>query len=245
MINVGSECVKKLRLNNCRNAKSIFRDYISGIPGEYECIGDLIKYSVANWELFLQNIKDKVKSDWNNTNGLTQLVNIIEMLNEREISCGEIIQIMHEVSNEIKKKEEALERNRKHMEETEKKRLAEEARQKKEIEEIRRRVKEREEKEKERKHREESKIRREEKEKENLKKDRLAKKGDIDIKKELCEKERNRLGSSFEQNAKKFLSRASSVVSDTMIRREVNRRVEQIIDMRHPFLAKYRLSRLG
>jgi len=245
MINVGSECVKKLRLNNCRNAKSIFRDFISGIPGEYECISDLIKYSVDNWKLFLQIVKDKVNTDWNNTNGLIELDKIIQILSLKNIDCEEIVQIMHNVSNEIKKREEKLELIRKNKEEFEKKRLVEENQLKKEFKEREKRLIEREEREKEANRREESKIRRGEEEKKRLDEEKRSKKSYIDMKKELCEKERIRLGSSFEQGAKQFLSKNSHELSHDTIRREVNRRVELIIDLNHPFLAEYQLSRLG
>lgn len=257
MINVGSECVKKLRLNNCRNAKSIFRDFISGIPGEYECIGDLIEYSVANWTLFLQGIKDKVKSDWNNTNGLIELDKIIQMLSLRNIDCEEIVQIMHEVSNEIKKKEETLEHIRKIKEETEKKRLAEEERWKKATEQWMKELEERREnerircekemrekyereqrKKKEAEHREIARTIREERHKQMI----LNGKG-WQVKEELYEIKKIEMGDELIRQARTYLTRINPKRHPFKadIKMRVRSIIETMINNEYPILAKHRL----
>jgi len=257
MINVGSECVKKLRLNNCRNAKSIFRDYISGIPGEYECISDLIKYSVANWALFLQNIKDKVKLEWNNTNGLIELDKIIQMLSLRNISCEEIVQIMHKVSNEIKKKEETLERIRKYKEETEKKRLAEEARQKKTTEQWMKELEERRENERIRREKEireqHEREQREKKEAERREIERTIReerhkqmildgKG-WQVKEELYEIKQKELGDELKHQARIYFNRVNPkrYPFKEEIKKHCRTIIETIIDKEYPILAKHRL----
>jgi hypothetical protein len=257
MINVGSECVKKLRLNNCRNAKSIFRDYISGIPGEYECIGDLIKYSLANWALFLQNIKDKVKLEWNNTNGLIELDKIIQMLTLRNISCEEIVQIMHKVSNEIKKKEEASERIRKHMEETEKKRLYEEEQQKKatelwmkELEKRRenKRIRHEEEirEQNEREQREKKEAERREIQRvimEERHKQMILDGKSWQVKEELYEMKKIEMGDELKNQARAYFTRVNP--KRHPFKEEIKKRcrtiIETIIDKEYPILAKHRL----
>ena len=257
MINVGSECVKKLRLNNCRNAKSIFRDFISGIPGEYKCIGDLIKYSVANWTLLLQGIKDKVKSDWNNTNGLIELDKIIQMLSLMNINCEEIVQIMHEVSDEIKKKEETLEHIRKIKEETEKKRLAEEERRKKATEQWMKELDERRHNERIRCEKEmREKYEREQREKKEAELREIARmimeerhkqlildgKG-WQVKEELYEMKKIEMGDELIRQARAYFTRINP--KRHPFKEEIKKRcctiIETIIDKEYPILARHRL----
>jgi hypothetical protein len=249
MINVGSECVKKLRLNNCRNAKSIFRDYFSGIKGEYECIGDLIKYSDANWALFLQNIEDKVKLEWNNTNGLIELDKIIQMLSLKNISCQEIVEIMHKVSDE-------LERIRKYKEETEKKRLAKEEQQKKEEEERKENERIRREKEiseqNERKQREKEEAERKKKDAERREIERMTIEEHCkqmirdgkgwQVKEELYKKKREEIGENeLRKQAREYFRKKNP--NRHPFKEDIKKRchiiIESIIEKEYPILAKH------
>ena len=112
MINVGTDCVKKFRLNNCRSARSILTGSISGTRGNYQQICDLIKYSNENWLTFLESIKSKANSDWDNLIGLTEINKIIEFLSENAVDCNELQLIVSKIQERINQRNQLAETHR-------------------------------------------------------------------------------------------------------------------------------------
>ena len=112
MINVGTDCVKKLRLKNCRSARSILTGSISGTPGNYQQICDLIKYSNENWLTFLESIKSKANSDWDNLIGLTEINKIIEFLSENGVECDDLHVIVSKIQEGINQRNQLAETHR-------------------------------------------------------------------------------------------------------------------------------------
>jgi hypothetical protein len=112
MINVGTDCVKKLRLKNCRSARSILTGTISGTRGNYQQICDLIKYSNENWLTFLESIKSKANSDWDNLIGLTEINKIIEFLSENGVECNDLHVIVSKIQERINQRNQLAEIHR-------------------------------------------------------------------------------------------------------------------------------------
>lgn len=101
MINVGTTCVKKIRLKNCKNVRSVMMSFINGTRGHYKEICDLIKYSNENWITFLESIKSKVHSVWDNLIGLTEINKIIKLFSENSIDCSDLHDIVREIQKRI------------------------------------------------------------------------------------------------------------------------------------------------
>jgi len=112
MINVGTNCVKKLRLNNCRTVRSILTGDINGTRGNYQQICDLIKYSNENWLTFLESIKSKANSDWDNLIGLTEINKIIEFLSENGVECDDLHVIVSKIQEGINQRNQLAEIHR-------------------------------------------------------------------------------------------------------------------------------------
>jgi len=112
MINIGTDCVKKLRLKNCKSARSILTGTISGTRGNYQQICDLIKYSNENWLTFLESIKSKANSDWDNLIGLTEINKIIEFLSENAVDCNELQLIVSKIQERINERNQLAETHR-------------------------------------------------------------------------------------------------------------------------------------
>ena len=97
MINVGTTCVKKLRLNKNNSVRHVFLKFINGSRGEYQDICDLIKYSNENWITFLESIKSKVHSVWDNLIGLTEINKIIKLFSDNSIDCSDLQDIVRQI----------------------------------------------------------------------------------------------------------------------------------------------------
>ena len=104
MINLGTTCVKKLRLNKNNSVRSVFLKFINGSRGEYQDICDLIKYSNENWVTFLESIKSKVHSVWDNLIGLTEINKIIKLFSDNSIDCSDLDDIVREIQKRIDEK---------------------------------------------------------------------------------------------------------------------------------------------
>jgi hypothetical protein len=104
MINVGSTCVKKLRLNKKKTVRFIIHNFINGSRGDYQEICDLIKYSNDNWISFLESINSKVNSDWNNIIGLIEINNIIKLFTDNNIDCTDLHNIVTQIQKRIDEK---------------------------------------------------------------------------------------------------------------------------------------------
>jgi hypothetical protein len=122
MINVGTDCVKKLQLKNCKSVRSILTGPISGTRGNYQEICDLIKYSNENWVTFLESMKSKANSDWDNLIGLTEINKIIEFLSENAVDCSELQLIVDKIQERINQRNQLAETHRRWTENMEKKR---------------------------------------------------------------------------------------------------------------------------
>jgi hypothetical protein len=79
MINVGSGCVKKLHLSECRDSTTMIKNFISGLRGEYMEIIDLIEYSDENWRSFLRELNSAM-AGWTNGDALHHIYSILENL---------------------------------------------------------------------------------------------------------------------------------------------------------------------
>ena len=125
MINVGTNCVKKLRLKKCQSVKLLMNSFIGGVRGNYNQICDLIKYSNENWLIFLEAIKIRANSDWDNLIGLTEINNIIRILSESGMECAELHNLVSEIQKRLDEKAELAELARKFAEKLEKQAEAE------------------------------------------------------------------------------------------------------------------------
>ena len=125
MINVGTNCVKKLRLKKCQSVRIVMNSFIGGVRGNYNQICDLIKYSNENWLTFLEAIKIRANSDWDNLIGLTEINKIMSILSENGIECAELHILVSEIQKRLDEKAELAELARKFAEKVEKQAEAE------------------------------------------------------------------------------------------------------------------------
>lgn len=101
VINVGTKCVKGLRLNKCKSVDSVIKSFIDGEPGEYQQILDLIKYSDDNLQKVIASVKQMANSSWNNPEGLIEIKRIISILSENGIVCRELHSLLIDLQKRI------------------------------------------------------------------------------------------------------------------------------------------------
>ena len=101
VINVGTTCVKELRLNECKSVNSIIKSFIDGEPGEYNQIIDLIKYSDDNLQTVIETVKQMATSLWNTPDGLNEIKRIITILSENGIDCPELQALLSDLQRGI------------------------------------------------------------------------------------------------------------------------------------------------
>jgi hypothetical protein len=112
MINVGTNCVKKLQLKKCKSVRLIMSSFIGGVRGNYNQICDLIKYSNQNWLAFLDAIKTRVNSDWDNLIGLTEINKIMAILSENGVECTELHMIVDAIKKRLDERAQLAETHR-------------------------------------------------------------------------------------------------------------------------------------
>ena len=112
IINVGTTCVNKIRLKNCKKLRSVIMSFINGTRGHYQEICDLIKYSNENWITFLESIKSKVDSVWDNLIGLTEINKIIKLFSDNSIDCSDLQDIVRKIQMKIDEKKQLAETHR-------------------------------------------------------------------------------------------------------------------------------------
>jgi hypothetical protein len=101
VINVGTTCVKELRLNKCKSINSVIKSFIDGETGEYNQIIDLIKYSDDNLQKVIATVKEMTNSLWNNPDGLIEIKRIISILSENGIDCPELKALLSDLQKRI------------------------------------------------------------------------------------------------------------------------------------------------
>jgi len=101
VINVGTTCVKELRLNECKSVNGLIKSFIDGEIGEYNQIIDLIKYSDDNLQKIIATVKQMAASLWNTPDGLNEIKRIISILSENGIDCPEMQALLSEFQKRI------------------------------------------------------------------------------------------------------------------------------------------------
>lgn len=115
MINVGTGCIKKFHLGQCKSAKTLLTKLIIGSRGDYEKIFDLIQYSDENWITFLESIQNNAISEWDNLAGLNEINEIIKAMSENHIESTKLSileNIVSEIQARLDKKAELEETHR-------------------------------------------------------------------------------------------------------------------------------------
>lgn len=146
VINVGTTCVKELRLNECKSINCLIKSFIDGEPGEYQQILDLIRYSDDNLQKVIATVKQMAASLWNTPDGLNEIKRIISILSENGIHCPEMQALLSELQKRIDYRAQLAEThrlwtekmNRKNAHRAEVQRIIQEARYREEVARIER-----------------------------------------------------------------------------------------------------------
>ena len=109
MITVGSDCAKKLNLTNSRNwLKREIDNYMSGEPGDYKIITDLIKFSEGVRASFIEMLEEKLKKQPGNKN----LKTLIDLLKNIIIHTADLNNALTQIEIYIKEYQKDLESKR-------------------------------------------------------------------------------------------------------------------------------------